>query len=162
VLDSLGARLETLGFKHAGEAVLAGQACPVYRKSEFRWSWFATRLHTFVFVLELPQAITDDQAKAIAEAGRDYAVRNKGGLIRGLQTGSTAVPVLLMDGVHEQVAQWAAAPQRLRFAVGLFPIVADYDRSRVAYRVKPQKWGRVYEAFLRQLAAQLVGEATVP
>jgi hypothetical protein len=36
------------------------------------------------------------------------------------------------------------------------------DETPAAFRVQPQKWGRVYERFFRQLAAQIAGPADAP
>jgi hypothetical protein len=141
------------------DAVIGEDRCPTFQRSDFRWRWAATNLHTFVFVIQLSAAI-DRSAPALAEQARQWARRNKGGMPHGVQTGSVAMPILIVPGVRELRA-WAEAPQRLRFASGLFPIVVSSDGREAAYRTRQQKVGVMYESFLRNVARGLLLDAGV-
>lgn len=137
------------------DANLAGRACPTFRRSDFRISWIATRMHTFVFVVDL----TTGSGRAIpdlAHEARQWARDHKDGRPAGLQTGSTAMPVFIVPEVGSERA-WAESPQPAMFAVGLFPILVSNDGRQVAYRRKTQVVGYVYERYRRSLASTLVG-----
>jgi hypothetical protein len=138
-------------------AVLGGTSYPTFRRVDFRWRWFGSRLHTFVFVVELPQASLA-QVVAIAEAARAWAREHKGGLPRGFQTGAAAVPVFIVPDVGALRA-WAESPQSLQFAAPLFPVVIDVYGRDAAYRTRAQHVGFIYEPFLRGLAAQFIAAA---
>lgn len=76
-IAEIGPRLQGRGFG-VGQDTLDGRDVLVGRHSEFRWRWFATRLHTFVLVLD---ATGLDMAGAdhLAGAAQRYAIDHNGG-----------------------------------------------------------------------------------
>jgi hypothetical protein len=136
------------------DARLAGDVFPTFRRSDFKLRWFATRMHTFLFVIDLSMRPGQD-LPALANEARTWARQHKGGRPAGMQTGSTAMPIFITPDAA-QVAAWAGAPQAPMFAVGLFPVVISPDGLEVAYRRRTQLVGFSYESFRRSLAAQLV------
>jgi len=137
------------------DAVLGGRPCPTFRRSDFRVAWVATRMHTFIYVLDLT-AGSHVPPPDLAQEARVWARDHKGGLPGGMQTGSTAMPVFIVPEVNSARA-WAESRQPAMFAVGLFPIAVRADGRQVAYRRKSQFVGFVYERFRRSLASALVG-----
>jgi hypothetical protein len=138
------------------DAILRGNRCPTFRRSDFRLRWLATRMHTFVFVVDLSTA-AHVSIPVLADEARDWARDHKGGLPAGLQTGSTAMPVFIAPEVSD-VAAWAEGGQHPKFGVGLFPVVVSSDGRQVHYRRKSQMIGIVYEPFRRSLASRLVAQ----
>jgi hypothetical protein len=136
-------------------AQLGSAAYATFRRSDFRWSWMATRLHTFVFVIELPPS-SKDEVVAVAELSRAWARKHKGGLPRGMQSGSAAMPLIITPDISSELWEWAASPQPVRFAAALFPVVVSSDGEFASYRRSSAKLGIVYESFLRQLASGLL------
>lgn len=136
-------------------ADLGGVAYPTFRRSDFRWSWMATRVHTFVFVINLP-ALSIEQAVDLAGQARTWARKHKGGVPAGLQSGTVAIPVFVTAEIGTEVWDWASSPQKARFASGLFPIVISADGRDAAYRRSSAKIGVVYESFLRGIARDLL------
>src|SRR4051794_31955409 len=102
-------------FTKVPDATLGGQSVPTFRRADFKLRWMATRLHTFVFVVDLPALFPDDAVTALAESARDYARIHKEGLLRGLQTGTAAMPILIRNRWPASALQWAREPQPLRF-----------------------------------------------
>jgi hypothetical protein len=135
-------------------ALLGGTERPTFRRADFRLRWMATRLHTFVFVIDLSAAAAVDVV-ALAEESRAWARDHKGGLPSGMQTGSAAMPILVVRKVGH-LRDWAESPQPLKWAAPLFPIVVSDSGLEVAYRMQSQRTGIVYEPFLRDMASQLV------
>ncbi len=58
----------------------------------FRWSWFATRLHVFLLLIEVQAG---DDLRLLCDTACRHARRSKGGLPVGLQTGCAVVPILV-------------------------------------------------------------------
>ena len=128
----------------------------LYRRADFRLRWMATRLHTMAYLVDA-RSVPPEGIPPLGEDVRRHAKENKGGLPGGFQSGVVAMPIFVVDSVPPQLASWARDPQKVKWAVGLFPIVVTPDRAHVSYRVKPQKWGRLYEKHLRGIAEALVG-----
>jgi hypothetical protein len=147
-------------FTRTPDATIDGRPRPTYRRSDFRISWFATRVHTFAFVVEMDAIPSVAALTSVGKQARQHAIAAKGGLPRGLQTGSAAMPIVVVPEVTDEIARWASEPQPLEFAAPLFPIVVDATGARVAYRMKSQKIGIIYEKFFRSVAADVVGPAT--
>lgn len=131
----------------------------LYRRADFKMRWMATQLHTMAYLVDA-RSVAPESIPALADDVRRHAKENKGGLPGGFQTGVAAMPVLVVNSVPPQLASWAREPQKLKWAVGLLPIVVTPDRSHVSYRVQPQKWGRLYEKHLRGIAEDLAGPVT--
>lgn len=160
-VDATTARCLVAGFDDAGFRSwpdrVGGREAIVARKSQFRWSWFATRLHVFVVVLPLP-SITVEDAERLTVAAGDYAVDHKGGFPRGLQTGSVAIPVFLAGHVDEQVLRWVSQEPDYRFAAMRFPVVVDEGTGTLAFYRGRWKLGWAYRSYVTQLVETTVAK----
>jgi hypothetical protein len=122
VLDGLADGLTIDGFKTSRAAVGDEQAL-VARRSEFRWEWVGTRMHTFVVVFSVGE-LAPDQAQAFPAEAQDYAIKHKGGLPRGLQTGTATIAVVIADRADEASVQWFKQEPKHRYAALLLPVLA--------------------------------------
>jgi hypothetical protein len=123
----------------------------VARTSQFRWRWFATRLHTFVVAAPFPtDTATPDRLDRFLEAATAYAKDNKGGLPRGLQTGVAVIVVAVAGSAEPPAYQWAAAPHGRKFAALPFPVLVDTSTEQV---VRPRRMllGGVYLSHLKSV-----------
>jgi hypothetical protein len=155
---ALPAALVAAGFtEDAGTAIKEGTA-QVFRKSQFRLSWLATRLHVFAFVVDAA-GVPTDQIPQIAESCRQHGISRKGGLARGLQTGVAAMPFFTVDHASPELTEWASSPQPVRFAAILYPVIMAQDTNRVLRRTTPQRLGRIYEGYLSETAAEIIANA---
>jgi hypothetical protein len=155
---AIGASLTHHGYAVTSEQ-LDGRSVLVGRNSEFRWRWFAVRLHTFVVVARFsPDPGDVATLDRFADEARRWALANKGGLPSGLQTGTAAVVVAVMDGANEVAVQWATVTRAKRFAVTTYPVVADITTGRV---VHPRRMvvGAVFNSYLRDIAEEIVAPA---
>ncbi|HVV77791.1 MAG TPA: hypothetical protein VHC43_17375 [Mycobacteriales bacterium] len=115
----------------------------------------ATRIHTFVFVIDTP-ALPMERAISIANLGRRWAKAHKGGVPAGLQSGTAAIPVFVTTELTTELWDWASSPQKAQFASGLFPLVISADGKNAAYRRSSARIGVVYESILRGIAHDLL------
>lgn len=137
------------GFRSVPGFVVCGQVVPAWRRSEFRWTWFATWLHVFVVLLEPePGASLPELAR---EAQRQAAA-SKGGLVRGLQTGTACVPVLVAPGAGPAERAWAAGSQPKVFGSLCYPVLMELTLGTAIYRSRSQVWGCTYQPELWRVA----------
>jgi hypothetical protein len=141
--------------------MLGGRESVVARRSEFRWSWVGTRLHVFMFVLSLPR-VDVEEAERLTDEASAYAVKHKGGLPRGLQTGTAAVPVFLARQVDERTLHWASREPRHRFAALKLPVVAEHGAGRVTFYRGRWKRGWIYSSYVTELVETTVGAVVLP
>ena len=134
-----------------------GRVAVSYRR-DFRWRWMATTLHVFTFVAPRPAA-TVPELDAFAAACADYAATSKPGLMRGLQTGSGAIPIVVMDAVPPEVRYCIGGKPTKRFAIISLPAVVDATTGEAFTAREQLVWGALYDAHLRQVLRDHVGQA---
>jgi hypothetical protein len=137
---SLTAGLANGGFKTARAAVGDQQAL-VARRSEFRWEWVGSRMHTFVVALSAAE-LEANRAQALSTEAQDYAIKHKGGLPRGLQTGTATIAVIISDEADEESVAWFKQEPTHRYAALLFPVLARPGSEELAYF--SGRWSRGY------------------
>lgn len=130
-----------------------------YRR-EFRWRWVATTLHVFTFMAALPSATAED-VDGYAAACAQYAKKHKPGLFRGLQTGSAAIAVAVVDSASAAVREFAAGKPKKRFAIIALPAVIDAGTGETITAAEHLVWGAVYDAHLRHVLRDHVGSSGV-
>ena len=147
--DAISSSLGRAGFAVA-PVEIGDSGGVVATRSEFRWRWFATRLHTFVYVLRFDG--TREDAVRLGEASLAHALAHKRGLPRGIQTGVVSVPVLVAELAQDDARTWAST-LHAKFAAFLFPVVVETNARRVSYQRKRTALARVYQPFLQRLVA---------
>jgi hypothetical protein len=154
-LQRLIERFDEQGFRSWHDR-LGERDALVARRSEFRWAWVATRLHVFVFVLSLP-TVAVNEAEQLTQEASEYAIAHKGGLPRGLQTGSAAVLVFLAPHADEQVLRWASQEPRQRFGALSLPVVVDETAGTLTFYRGRWKRGWVYAGYVTDVVETTVG-----
>jgi hypothetical protein len=137
---------------------VASNEVVVGRQSWFRWRWFATRLHVFVVVFAVPD-LSADRAEELTAAAQDYAVTHKGGLPRGIQTGTATVAVFVTEQADPGVRDWFEQAPKHRFAALRFPVLVELSDGKLAYFRGRMRIGRVYLSHLRGVAEEVIGPA---
>lgn len=157
VLGRIEASLAGAGFKMVRDSV-GGRQAVIGRTSAFRLRWMATRLHTFVLaaVFEGGTARPDKLDRFLDESSQ-YAKTMKGGLPRGLQTGTAAIAVAVAESGHD-AGDWAVKPHGRSFAALTYPVLVDVGRRSVT---SPPRMvvGAVYVPWFRQVVAEHVAPA---
>jgi len=120
-VQALDGGLAAAGFEVKRDTV-AGVEVLVPRRSDFRWEWVATRMHTFVVVF-IVNELAVERAEELTAAAQQYAIDHKGGLPRGLQTGTMTIAVFLSRS-SKSLGKWFAAQPKHRYAALRFPVLA--------------------------------------
>lgn len=160
-VDAFGQALRQHGYEVTSDTV-DGRPAVVGRRSDFRLRWMASRLHTFVVVSRFGPAGTDTGAlDHFLDAACQYAVKNKEGLPRGLQTGTAAVAVAVMDQVDGDAAAWAGHHHGRRFAALTYPVAVETTTGLVIHP-GPAVLGAIFNSHLRRVAEEIVAPAARP
>lgn len=148
----------TSNFAVAG-ATFEGRSVLVGSTSQFRWTWVATRLHTFVFVVDFANETVDETLlDRYLNVACGYALSHKGGLPRGLQTGVAAVTVALAASESESLSHWSSRVHGRRFAAITFPASVVTSTGRVTRPVR-LLGGAVYARHLTGVVDNVVAPA---
>lgn len=153
-VDALAAGLANGGFKTARAAVGDHQAL-VARRSEFRWEWVGSRIHTFVVALSAVE-LDANRAQALSTEAQDYAIKHKGGLPRGLQTGTATIAVIISDEADEQSVAWFEQDPKHRRAALLFPVLARPASEELAYFIGRWSRGYLYRDYLLGIVRDII------
>ncbi len=157
-----GEAIERIGWSthqagmNPSQQLLYGSPVLVARTSQFRWRWFATRIHTFIVAAAFPAGTaTPERLDGFLRAATEYAKANKGGLPRGLQTGVAVIVVAVTESADPAAYSWASAPHGRQFAALPFPVLADASSGQVAM---PRRMilGGIYKGYFTSLVAQHV------
>jgi hypothetical protein len=114
-----------------------------------------TRLHTFVIAFTV-RDLDPTIAAELTAAAQQYAIRNKGGLPRGLQTGSATVAAFLTDCDAAHVRSWFELKPQHRFAALRFPVLLEVGSGRVTYFRDRLRAGAVYSGHLQALVGDII------
>jgi hypothetical protein len=157
VLAAIEASLAAGGFNMTRDSV-GGRQAVIGRTSAFRLRWMATKLHTFVLAAVFEGATArPDKLDRFLEESSDYARTMKGGLPRGLQTGTAAVVVAVAESAGE-AGDWAVKPHGRKFAALTYPVLVDVARRTVTSPAR-MVIGAVYVPWFRQVVADHVAPA---
>ncbi len=157
-LDKLTRVLRTDGYE-ISDARFEGREVLVARRSQFKVQWMLTRLHTFIFVVDFTDEVIDtEMLDRYVDVACGYAIKSKGGLPRGLQSGTAAVVVALSVSPSAEAQQWASRHRGRRFAATTFPVMISTTTGKVTHP-GPAVLGAIYNHHLRSVADDLVGAA---
>jgi hypothetical protein len=159
-LQRLNQALTAGGFE-TGSAEIAEHVALVGRRSDFRWRWFATRVHTFVVAFTIAD-LREEIADELTAAAQQYSIDNKGGLPRGLQTGTATIAVFVTDQADAELRDWFKAKPRPRFAALRFPVLVELQQPSPTYFQEQMALGRVYLEHVRHIVDDVIAPAVKP
>ena len=118
-------------------------------------------MHTFVIVFE--HEIADPvEAEQLTSAALDYAIHHKGGLPRGLQTGTLTLPVLLMAEPSPELVVWAEQQPISRFGAVLLPVLADTKSHRTYWYKERLAKGYYFQSDMHAVIEQIITPGIEP
>ncbi len=93
-----------------------------------------TTMHVFMTIGVVPPGrATRELADGFARESVDYSIRHKGGLPRGMQSGTATVPVILTDAMAPGAEGWAGTVRHRQFAAFVMPVSVETSSSQVTY-----------------------------
>lgn len=164
-VNQLVKRLSSHGYRPLSAVFGDGEEVAVARRADLRLKWVLTKLHTFVVVHEVDVA-TADYVRSVSQQSTGYAIRNKGGLPRGLQTGVAVLPVIVCRIAEQGAIEVAEAPPPKRFAAMTLPMLVELSQQRFVTYHGSRFWGAHYQDFLgeqqRLVGGELNGQVLPP
>ncbi len=157
VVEALADGLTNGGFETSHTAIGDQQAL-VARRSEFRWEWAASRMHTFVVVFSVG-GLGPKRAQVLSTEAQDFAIKHKGGLPRGLQTGTATIAVFIPYEAGEDSVRWFRQQPKHRYAALLFPVLARPGSEELVYFTGHRSRGYIYRDYLFGIVRDIVGPA---
>ncbi len=157
-LTKLSATLSGAGYV-VSDAKFENRDVLVARRSDFKVQWMLTRLHTFVFAVDFAdEVLSEELLDRYVDVASGYAIKSKGGLPRGLQSGTAAVVVAISTNPSAEAQQWASRQRGRRFAATTFPVMLSSTTGKVTHP-GPAVIGAIYNSHLRRVADDVVGSA---
>ena len=121
-----------------------------------------TSIHPFIFFGLLPPGWTSrEMLDDFNRAAVDYSIQNKGGMVRGMQTGTLSIPVAITDTLIPASRDWASRPSGRRFAALSFPVTVECIDRRINH---PQHLlvGAVYTRSCKRIVRDYVTRVVQP
>jgi len=96
-----------------------------------RWASTA-KIHEFVLVFRTAR-LSGEEAERLANAAQRYVIKHKGGLPRGLQTGTATIAVFLDEDPQSSAVQWVDQSPIHRFAALRFAVLLNTATHEFVY-----------------------------
>lgn len=152
---SVSQRLTADGAK-VGHHAIGGYDCVTGYRSDFRLTWFATKLSLFTVVACAP-SVDDHALEGFCDAALAFGIAEKG-RIRGFQTGVGVIAVLASDGVQDSAIRLARTHLNRRWAAFAWPAVFDLSTGQYYCQEGSPRLGAIYNSWMfERMAAALPG-----
>jgi hypothetical protein len=127
--DLIAGQLDREGFAVHEFIAVSDTEALIARRS--RWL-FTAKMHEFVVVFTV-DGLSGEGAARLAKAAQSHAIRHKGGLPRGLQSGTLTTVVFLDADPQEGAVEWVDQSPVHRYAAMLFAVLIDVTKHEVVY-----------------------------
>jgi len=122
----------------------------VFHNEVFRMNWFATKLVTFVFIIN---GTPTDYAQI--ESNYDflsaYARSNKNSIIpRGLNLGYALLPIYCGTNFDESLIRDVKSKYLKKWCMFHIPSLFDMDDQHLITMEAKMIWGRIYQSFIQE------------
>jgi hypothetical protein len=149
--DLIAHRLSRDGFGVVKDAVSGTQAL-IARRSQWM---FTAKMYEFV-VIFVVDGLSGEEAHRLSSAAQSYSIRHKGGLPRGLQTGTLTTVVFVDQNPQESAVEWVDQPPVHRKAALRFVVLIDVLKHEAVYWDGRWAYGWIFRDRTLSLVRQLV------
>lgn len=155
-LETIKSRLQTQNTYFSEDTILGKPTIIGYDK-QFRWSWFATQLNTFIVATNAKEeTITVQTVESHLKQAFDYSSRNYNGWPRGLQSGVGVISILISENVTEEAKMYCKKLKSgKKWAAFTVPVVIDTTTKEAFYFDKNPIWGRIYYPYFKRMIHEL-------
>ena len=135
-----------------------GIPCSVGYDKQFRWSWMATQLNTFVIIGTTDQPVDKALIEKFSEGCYEYSIKNNKGWPRGLQAGVGSIAILMGNNVDEAARVFCEKPSKKHWSAFEIPVIYDTQNKKVIQYLKKPIWGTIYFPYFTELIAAISGK----
>lgn len=131
--------------------MVGGLSCSIGYIKEFRWSWFATQLNTFIFVADTSDLIDRKFIETFSNSCYRFALKNNKGWPRGLQAGIASLAMLRGTKIDAPAIQFCKALSKKHWSAFEVPILYNLDkRELIRYNSNPL-WGKIFFPYFSKI-----------
>ena len=152
IYQKITAALSAKGLNVVETRILTVSSSVAYDK-QFRWSWMATQLNTFI-------AVTDGGDELITPAilwrhqmeAYENAKSNNTGWPRGFQSGLASISIIISTNLSQEAKDYCTVLKAEKRLGGFtIPVVIDGTTGEVFRFKKKPYWGRIYYGFFGEM-----------
>ncbi len=134
-----------------GQETIGGVPCTIGYTKEFRWSWMATQLNTFIFIGETNDLIDKAVIESFSAQCLKYALANHKGWPRGLQAGVGAIAILKGSHMTPEAVQFCTKLSKKHWSAFEIPVLYDTTHKKGIRFVQKPTWGAIYFPYFSKL-----------
>ena len=118
---------------------------------EFRWSWFATQMNTFIIIGQTTNAINRANIEAFSMNCYNYAIKHNKGWPRGLQAAVASIAILTGENIETPAIEFCEKLSKKHWAAFEIPVLYKGPGNKT-YRFKTNPiWGTLYFPYFARL-----------
>ncbi len=141
-----------------GEANIAGILCTIGYKKEFRWTWFACQLNTFVIIGQATSDVDVQQIHDFSTACFEYALKNQKGWPRGLQSGVGSIAILCAENYSSSAAASCETLTKKHWSAFEVPVIYDITQKKMIRFKKAPMWGSLFFPYFAKMLDAIGGK----
>jgi hypothetical protein len=135
-----------------------GIPCSVGYNKQFRWSWLATQLNTFVFIGATDQPVNQTLIEGYSNGCYEYAIKNNKGWPRGIQAGVGSIAILKGKTIDEAAQGFCEKPSKKHWSAFEIPVIYNTATKEVIKYLKKPIWGTIYFPYFTELIAAITNK----
>lgn len=126
------------------EDIIGGVPCSVGYIKEFRWSWMATQLNTFIIIGHTDQPVSKTVIADFSKNCFEYALKNHQGWPRGLQSGVASIAILQATVIEDDAVLFCERLTIKHWSAFEVPVLYHPDQKiGVRFKAAPI-WGTIF------------------
>ena len=155
-IESIKEELNKNSIFHSEDKMLDKPTVIGYEK-QFRWSWMATQLNTFIVSTDFGnEEINISLIESHLTESFKYAKQNYKGWPRGLESGLGVICVLISNKVDEESKEYCRKLKSGKKWSGFsIPVVYNSETNEIFHFEKNPMWGRIYYPHFKELIIEI-------
>jgi hypothetical protein len=138
-------RNESINFE---QQTINGINCSVGYIKNFKWSWFATQLNTFIIIGKTDQKIERQTIEDFSNSCFEYSLQNHEGWAIGLQSGVASIAILQGKDIEDEAKDFCEKLSKKHWSAFEIPVLYDINKNRAIRFIKKPLWGIIYFPYL--------------
>ncbi len=159
-LASFKEKLQAKSIFYSDSVLIEDMPSVVGYDKQFRWSWMATQLNTFIIASDCSGTlITKPFLEAHLKSSFMYSKVEYNGWPRGLQAATAVISILIADNITEEAKIYCKKLQSGKKWAGFtIPVVIDSNTKEMFFFHRRPMWGRIYFPYFAEIIMELTSK----
>jgi len=155
-LTSIEKNLKNQNIFHSKNKILGKPTVIGYDK-QFRWSWMATQLNTFIIATDFGSTkLTEHIIKDHINESFNFAENNYKGWPRGMQSGLGAISILISSNIDKDAKDFCTKLKSgKRFGGFSIPVIINSSTGEIFKFERSPMWGGIYFSYFKELIEKI-------